>query len=97
MRLRIKQLLSREPDRHRPGHCPQTGTGRADICLVEWNPETGAQTAKEIETLGRRTLRLSVDVANRTQVEEMARQVLAQWGKVDILVNNAGFDRAQPC
>jgi NAD(P)-dependent dehydrogenase (short-subunit alcohol dehydrogenase family) len=65
----------------------------ADICLGEWNPETGAETAKEIETLGRRTLTLSVDVASRTQVEEMVRRVLAQWGKVDILVNNAGFDR----
>ena len=57
------------------------------------NPETGAQTAKEVEALGRRVLFISVDVANQKQVHGMVDQVLKAWKRIDILVNNAGFDR----
>jgi len=65
----------------------------ADVVIAEWNPETGARTAKEVEAAGRRAMPISVDVANRKQVEAMASQVMNQWGRIDILVNNAGFDR----
>jgi 3-oxoacyl-[acyl-carrier protein] reductase len=57
------------------------------------NADTGAQTAKEVEALGRRALFISVDVANQKQVQGMADQVLKAWKRIDILVNNAGFDR----
>ena len=65
----------------------------ADVVIAEMNPDTGTQTAKEIETLGRKALYISVDVANRKQVQGMVDQVLKAWKRVDILVNNAGFDR----
>jgi 3-oxoacyl-[acyl-carrier protein] reductase len=65
----------------------------ADVVISEMNPETGAQTAKEVETLGRRVLFISVDVANQKQVHGMVDQVLKAWKRIDILVNNAGFDR----
>jgi 3-oxoacyl-[acyl-carrier protein] reductase len=65
----------------------------ADVVVAEMNPDTGTQTAREIETLGRKALYISVDVANRKQVQVMVDQVLKVWKKVDILVNNAGFDR----
>jgi len=65
----------------------------ADVVIAEMNPDTGTQTAKEIETLGRKALYISVDVANRKQVQAMVDQVLKAWKRVDILVNNAGFDR----
>lgn len=65
----------------------------ADVAIAEMNPSTGAQTAKEIEILGRKALSISVDVANPKQVQVMVDQVLRVWKRVDILVNNAGFDR----
>ncbi len=65
----------------------------ADVAIAEMNPSTGAQTAKEIEILGRKALSISVDVANQKQVQVMVDQVIRVWKRVDILVNNAGFDR----
>ena len=65
----------------------------ADVVIAEMNAGTGAQTAKEVEALGRRALFISVDVANQKQVQGMVDQVLKAWKRVDILVNNAGFDR----
>ncbi|MBM4277504.1 MAG: SDR family oxidoreductase [Deltaproteobacteria bacterium] len=65
----------------------------ADVVVVEWNPETGIQTQKEIEILGRRCLFFSVDVGDRRQVEKMMAEALRAFGRIDILVNNAGFDR----
>ena len=65
----------------------------ADVVVVEWNHETGVQTQKEIEALGRRCLFFAVDVGDRRQVEKMMAEALGGFGRIDILVNNAGFDR----
>jgi len=65
----------------------------ADTAIAEIDPDTGVNTAREVEALGRRSLSISVDVANREQVQSMVDQVLKAWKTVDILVNNAGFDR----
>ena len=65
----------------------------ADVVIAEVNADTGAQTAKEVEALGRKALFISVDVANQKQVQAMVEQVLKAWKGIDILVNNAGFDR----
>jgi len=65
----------------------------ANVVIAEVNADTGDQTAKEVEALGRRALFISVDVANQKQVQAMAGQVLKAWKRIDILVNNAGFDR----
>lgn len=65
----------------------------ADVVIAEMNPETGPQTRKEVEALGRKALFISVDVANQREVRNTVDQVLRAWRKIDILVNNAGFDR----
>ena len=65
----------------------------ADIVIAEWNSDTAAQTAKEIEAIGRKAMSIPVDVADRRQVKEMVSRILSHWGRIDILVNNAGFDR----
>jgi 3-oxoacyl-[acyl-carrier protein] reductase len=69
------------------------GQEGADVVIAEMNPETGVQTAKEVEALGKESLFISVDVANQKQVQNMVNQVLRAWKRIDILVNNAGFDR----
>jgi len=65
----------------------------ADVVIGEMNPDTGKQTRKEVEALGRKALSIPIDVADQKQVRGMVEQVLKIWGKIDILVNNAGFDR----
>jgi NAD(P)-dependent dehydrogenase (short-subunit alcohol dehydrogenase family) len=65
----------------------------ADVVIAEMNPDTGNQTKKEVEALGRKALSFPVDVADQKQVIGMVEEVLKIWGKIDILVNNAGFDR----
>jgi len=65
----------------------------ADVVIAEMNPDTGNQTKKEVEALGRKALSFPVDVADQKQVRGMVEEVLKTWGKMDILVNNAGFDR----
>lgn len=65
----------------------------ADVVIAEMNPDTGSQTAKEVEGLGRKALFIAVDIADQKQVQAMVGQVLKTWKRIDILVNNAGFDR----
>jgi len=65
----------------------------AEVVIVEWNPDTGKRTQKEIEDLGKRSLFFQIDVAEQKQVQHMVGEVLKAFGKIDILVNNAGFDR----
>jgi 3-oxoacyl-[acyl-carrier protein] reductase len=65
----------------------------ADVVIAEWNRETGNQTKKEVEALGRKALLMAVDVANQKQVQNMVAEILKAWGPIHILVNNAGFDR----
>ncbi len=52
--------------------------------------------ATEIERLGRRTLRATADVTDRTSLERLRDQVLAAFGQVDILVNSAGKTKRVP-
>ena len=65
----------------------------ADVVIAEWNPETGSETKKEVEAVGRKALFMKVDVASRIEVQNMVAEILRAWGRIDILVNNAGFDR----
>ena len=65
----------------------------ADVVIAEMNSDTGAQTAGEIEGLGRKAMFVAVDVADQRSVQNMVSQVLGAWKRIDILVNNAGFDR----
>ncbi len=65
----------------------------ANVAIVEWNPETGTQTVKEVEALGRMSLFFAADVVDQRQVQDVVNQVITTWRRIDILVNNAGFDR----
>ncbi|OGP62173.1 MAG: hypothetical protein A2169_14200 [Deltaproteobacteria bacterium RBG_13_47_9] len=65
----------------------------ADVAIAERNADTGTQTQKDVESLGGKTMLVTIDVANQKQVQAMAEQVLSAWKRIDILINNAGFDR----
>ena len=65
----------------------------ADIVVSDVNLQKAEETAKEVQTLGRKALAIKVDVAKLDDVEKMVESILAEFGKVDILVNNAGIAR----
>jgi NAD(P)-dependent dehydrogenase (short-subunit alcohol dehydrogenase family) len=52
--------------------------------------------AAEIEALGRRSLRVTSDVTDRSSLEELLRAAVEAFGKVDILVNSAGYNKRAP-
>jgi NAD(P)-dependent dehydrogenase (short-subunit alcohol dehydrogenase family) len=62
----------------------------ADVVASSRRKEQVEDVAKEIETLGRRSLPVVSDVLNRSSVRELHDVVLERFGKVDILVNAAG-------
>lgn len=65
----------------------------ADVVISDINLEKAAQTAKEIEALGRRSLVLELNVTDFVQVEAAINKILDKFAKVDILVNNAGITK----
>jgi NAD(P)-dependent dehydrogenase (short-subunit alcohol dehydrogenase family) len=52
--------------------------------------------ADEIEAIGRRSLRITCDVADRGSLEALLKACLGAFGKVDILVNAAGITKRAP-
>jgi NAD(P)-dependent dehydrogenase (short-subunit alcohol dehydrogenase family) len=83
-----------------------SGIGRAIACgLAEAGADVVASsrsvaavesTAAELETLGRRTLRVASDVLDRGSLERLHDRVLEEFGRVDILVNSAGITQRIP-
>ena len=66
----------------------------ADVAIsARGLPELEA-VAAEIEGLGRRSLALTCDVTDKSQIQQLAETVLAEFGGVDILVNNAGIAKS---
>lgn len=78
----------------------QIGMGRAiavtlakegcDIVSADINIEGAEKTAEEVKSLGRKAIAIKADVANSSEVNEMVKAALTEFGKIDILVNNAG-------
>ena len=50
----------------------------------------------EIERVGRRSLRVTCDVADRGSLEKLLQASVQAFGKVDILINAAGFNQRAP-
>mgnify|MGYP001163168660 FL=1 len=50
----------------------------------------GEAVAREIEEMGRKSLLVLGDVADRAAVQEMAARIKETFGRVDVLMNNAG-------
>jgi 3-oxoacyl-[acyl-carrier protein] reductase len=65
----------------------------ADIVVSDINLEKAEETAKEIESIGQKTMAIKVNVANLKDVDQMVEAILEKFGKIDILVNNAGITR----
>ncbi len=68
----------------------------ADVVASARRMELVQALASEIEALGRRSLRLTCDVADRESLEKLLQACLAAFGKVDIMVNAAGITKRAP-
>lgn len=65
----------------------------ARVALVDWNPETGRETLRDLREAGGEGVFFCADVSRSSEVQKVVDEVLRLWGRIDILVNNAGFDR----
>ena len=54
------------------------------------------ETAKEVETLGRRFLAARCDVSKKEDCDNVIKETLKEFGRIDILVNNAAVYRPKP-
>jgi NAD(P)-dependent dehydrogenase (short-subunit alcohol dehydrogenase family) len=68
----------------------------ADVVPSARRMELVNEVADDIERLGRRSLRVSCDVADRASIEKLLQACIHAFGKVDILLNAAGFTQRAP-
>jgi 3-oxoacyl-(acyl-carrier-protein) reductase len=79
------------------------GIGRAiALCLAEEgadvavnylsNRDLAADVVDHIRKMGRQAMLAQADVADYTDAQRMAREVLEEFGHLDILINNAGIN-----
>jgi NAD(P)-dependent dehydrogenase (short-subunit alcohol dehydrogenase family) len=68
----------------------------ADVLASSRRTEQVESTAREIESLARKTLRITCDVADRGSLENLLAKTLESFGKVDILLNSAGKIKRAP-
>lgn len=70
--------------------------GGADVVASARRSELVMALADEIESLGRRSLRVTCDVTDRNSLEKLLQACVGALGKVDILVNAAGITKRAP-
>ena len=68
----------------------------ADVVATARRQQQVDDTATEIESRGRQTLRVASDVGDRGSLEALLAATLERFGKVDILVNCAGTIKRTP-
>jgi NAD(P)-dependent dehydrogenase (short-subunit alcohol dehydrogenase family) len=68
----------------------------ADVVPTSRRLEQVEATAAEIEALGRRTLRVTSDVSDRSSLQHALEETVKTFAKVDILVNSAGKTKRAP-
>jgi NAD(P)-dependent dehydrogenase (short-subunit alcohol dehydrogenase family) len=68
----------------------------ADVVAASRRPQETEQIAAEIEALGRRSMRATVDIRHRSSIESLQQKVVESFRKVDILVNAAGITLKTP-
>ena len=68
----------------------------ADLVITSRKLSSLTAFKKEIESLGRKALTVQLDVRSQSDIEDMVRKAIEEYGKIDILVNNAGLNIRSP-
>ena len=68
----------------------------ADVVLGARRADRLAETARLVESAGRRALAVATDVADPDSCTNLVAEAVTEFGQVDILVNNAGIGTAVP-
>jgi NAD(P)-dependent dehydrogenase (short-subunit alcohol dehydrogenase family) len=68
----------------------------ADVVPTSRRIEQVEAAAKDIEERGRRSLRITSDVSDRSSLQRVLDESVKAFGKVDILVNSAGRTKRAP-
>lgn len=68
----------------------------AHIVIAEYKAENAHAVANELSANGPRTLAYPIDIGDTTQIDQMVRDVVNEFGQIDILVNNAGVLETLP-
>ena len=68
----------------------------ADVALGLRDARTGGDLVKEVEAMGRRALRLQMDISRLPEIRPAVEAAAAHFGRLDILVNNAGLGPSNP-
>jgi NAD(P)-dependent dehydrogenase (short-subunit alcohol dehydrogenase family) len=62
----------------------------ATVVITGRRLEASEVVAREIRTVGGKASALPLDVTSASQIADLVRKVLDEWGRIDVLVNNAG-------
>jgi NAD(P)-dependent dehydrogenase (short-subunit alcohol dehydrogenase family) len=68
----------------------------ADVAVASRNLDSLKAVAREIETKGRKSLAVKVDVVDAKQVNAMVETIMKTFPRIDILVNAAGLAIRKP-
>jgi len=68
----------------------------ADVAVASRNLDSLKAVAREIETKGRKSLAVKVDVVDAKQVNAMVETIIKTFPRIDILVNAAGLAIRKP-
>jgi gluconate 5-dehydrogenase len=68
----------------------------ADLVITSRDKSRLTPFQEEIEALGRKALPVELDVLSQSDIENMVRTAIDEYGKIDILVNNAGLNIRSP-
>jgi NAD(P)-dependent dehydrogenase (short-subunit alcohol dehydrogenase family) len=63
----------------------------ADIAIPDIDEASARNVAKEVETLGRRSVGMRCDVTRAADIQASLDRGIAELGRIDVLVNNAGI------
>ncbi|PYS70186.1 MAG: 2-deoxy-D-gluconate 3-dehydrogenase [Acidobacteria bacterium] len=68
----------------------------ADVVATSRRLEQVEAAASDIESRGRRSLRVASDVGDRASLQKVLDESIAAFGKVDVMVNSAGRTKRAP-
>ena len=68
----------------------------ANVVVADISLEDCQKVVEEIKKSGGQALAVKCDVTKKTEIDEMVKKAIEQWGRVDILVNNAGICQFKP-